>query len=212
LAEVVALSQQRSEAQRAAEHHSNTLRGLERCRTSQQRSEAQRAAGHCSNTLRGPARYRPSQQRREVQCVASHRSNVATSSALLQQCRKNATSCSALTANAAITLRAATFPTIATALHVRRWTFVGRPSNFRPSNSRPTFVERPSNFRPSNFRPTSGPASLLTSSSCVPADVIVRHPAYVIANVTGCVIVLPSYALMSCWLDVLCLACCRPTA
>jgi hypothetical protein len=51
----------------------------------------------------------------------------------------------------------------------------------RPSNCRPTFVERPSNFHPSNFRPTSGlhhcwhhrPASLLTSSACVRADIIV---------------------------------------
>jgi hypothetical protein len=74
------------------------------------------AVGHRSNTLRGPARCRPSQQRREVQRVAGHRSNVATSSALLQQRRKNAASYSALMANAATTLRAVTLPAIAAAL------------------------------------------------------------------------------------------------
>jgi hypothetical protein len=51
----------------------------------------------------------------EVQRVASHRNNVATSNMLVQR-HKNVASCSALSANVATTLRAATLPTIATAL------------------------------------------------------------------------------------------------
>jgi hypothetical protein len=53
---------------------------------------------------------------REVQRVAGHHSNVVTSSALLQQRRKNVASYNALPASAATMLRAATLSAIAVAL------------------------------------------------------------------------------------------------
>jgi len=76
-----------------------TFRGLARYRTSQQHAARSSALSAIAATPRGPARCWPSQQRCDV-----------------QQRRKNAASCSALTANAATTLRAATLPAIVAAL------------------------------------------------------------------------------------------------
>jgi hypothetical protein len=175
--------QQRSKAQRAAGHRSNTLRGPARCRPSQQRSKAQRAVAHRNNTLRGPAHYWPSQQHREVQRVAA----AAPEERCKLQCvagqrRNNAASCNVPGHRCSVTRSCSVAPPpaiTATAVelhtsHVRLSsdflrTSVGRPSNFRPSNSCPTFVGRPS-----NFRSTSSPASLLTSLYCRHASCM-RH-------------------------------------
>ncbi len=151
------------------------------------------AVGHRNNAPKPSALPDIAATRCEVQRAVSHRNNAARSSALLAiaaTLRHPARCCN----SAGRTLQAAVHcqptsqqrcelqrsrPSLqrceelqcsAAARHRRsgNWALhVRRPSNFRPSNF------RPSNFRPSNFRPTSGPASLLTSSSCVPAGVIV---------------------------------------
>ncbi len=186
-----------------------TLRGPACCRTSQQHAARSSALSAIAATSRGPARCWPSQQRCDVQRVAA----AAPEERCKLQCvdgqrRNNVASCNALghRCSVARSCSVALPPAIAAAAAELYM------SDFRRTSIQLSSIQLPSDFRPSNFRPTSGPASLLTSSSCVPADVIVLRPAYVIADVTACVIVLPSYALMSCMLDVMCPACCRPAA
>ncbi len=149
-------------------------------------------------TLRRPT---TPEERCKLQCVdGQRRNNAASCNAPGHRCSV-ARSCSVASPPAIAAAAVELYTSDVGLSSDFRQTFVRRPSNFRPSN-----------FRPSNFHPTSGPASLLTSSSCVPADVIIIRPAYVIVDVTACVGVLPPYALMSCQLDVLCAACYHPAA
>ncbi len=159
-----------------------TPRGLAYCWPSQQRCDIQRVA------VAAP------EERYKLQCIVGQRRNHAAS------CNAPGHHC-----NVARSCSVAPLPAIAAAATELYTSDVGlssdlhrtsveRPSNFRPSNSRPTFVRHPS-----NFRPTSGPASLLTSSSCVrPASLLTSsycRPTYVVVDVTACVIVLTSCAM-----------------
>jgi hypothetical protein len=159
--------------------------------------EVQRAAGHRSNvtrssallaitaTLRRPARCWPSQQRCNVQrVVVTAPQKCCKLQCVADQHRNNATSCNAPSHRCSVARKRRHPPLPQRRLSSTRPTFVGRPLDFRP-----TFVGRPSNFRrtsvgfSSDFRRTSVPLSSVERPTYV--------TAYVIADVTADVIVLP---------------------
>ncbi len=141
-----------------------TLRGLAHCRTSQQHAARSSALSAIAATLRSPARCWPSQQRCDVQrvaaaaseercklqCVAGQRRNNAASYNAPGHCCSVARSCSVLSPPAIAVAAAELYS-----------------SDFRRTSVQLSSVKLPFDVRL---------VSLLTSSSCVPADVIVLRP------------------------------------